>query len=237
MCRYGGSIGLHIDGGFAPLVAVPSYTLVPVPDTVSDHQAALTEPFAVALHGLERAGASPGREILVMGFGAIGAAVALTAHAIGSHVYVVEPHEGRRGRAEALGFPTLEPGENLPRVVRRQVGDGGADVVVDTTGVAEVVASAIECAARGGRVALLGIPKRESSLDTRRLTFFERSLVGSLGYQHDLPRVLTLFASGQINPEAITDETIPLHAGVDAMRSLAYAPDERIKVLIDAGHD
>ena len=56
MCRYSGSIGLHCDGAFATLVAVPNYTLVAVPDGVADEQAALTEPFAVALHGLERAG-------------------------------------------------------------------------------------------------------------------------------------------------------------------------------------
>ena len=83
LCRFGGSVGLHCDGGFAPLLAVPAYTLVAVPDEVSDMQAALTEPFAVALHALERGGLGGGDDVLVLGFGPIGAATALVARSRG----------------------------------------------------------------------------------------------------------------------------------------------------------
>lgn len=237
MCRFGGSIGLHTDGGFAPLVAVPSYALVPVPDGVTDRQAALTEPFAVALHGLDRAGPVSARDVLVMGFGAIGAASALTARALGASVHVVEPHAGRRARAESLGLHTLDPGEDLARRVRRQIGDGGAEVVIDSTGVAEVAVVAVECAARGGRIALLGLPKAPSSLDTRRLTLFERTLIGSLGYRHDLPRVLRLVADGLLDPEQIVGGTVALAEAAAALRTLAYDPGDAIKVLVDVHDD
>lgn len=232
LCRRGGSVGLHLDGGFAPIVAVPQYTLVAVPDAVSDEQAALTEPFAVALHGLDRAGATAGQDVLVLGFGAIGAASALVARALGAMPHVVEIHEGRRARAEALGLATLDPGDDLPRRVRRELGDGGAQVVVESTGVAAVVGTAVECAARGGRVALLGLPKESSTLDARRLTLFERSLVGSLGYRHDLPRVLALVAAGRLDPSAIVGATVPLDAAADALHRQTFAPDDTIKVLV-----
>lgn len=234
-CRFGGSIGLHMDGGFAPLVALRSEMLVPVPDGVSDRQAALTEPFAVALHGLERAGPVAAQDIVVMGFGAIGAAVALTGRALGASVHVVEPHPGRRAHAESLGLQTLDADEGLSRRVRRQIGSGGADVVLDTTGVAEVLGSAVECTVRGGRIVLLGLPKAQSALDTRRLTLFERTLIGSLGYRHDLPRVLKLVAEAQIDPESLIGATVPLSESADAMRSLAYEPNDVIKLLVDVG--
>jgi (R,R)-butanediol dehydrogenase / meso-butanediol dehydrogenase / diacetyl reductase len=232
-CRLGGSVGLHLDGGFAPLVAVPSYTLIPVPDAVSDLQATLTEPFAVALHGLERAGIAAGHDVLVLGFGPIGAASALVARALGATAYVVEPHEGRRAAAERLGLATLDGGDDLPRRVRRQLGDGGADVVVDSTGVAEVVPVAIECAARGGRIAVVGLPKEASAVDTRRLTLFERSLVGSLGYRHDLPRVLALVAGGRLDPAAIVGATVALDDAPEALRRQAFEPSEIIKVVVE----
>jgi (R,R)-butanediol dehydrogenase / meso-butanediol dehydrogenase / diacetyl reductase len=231
-CREGGSVGLHLDGAFAPLVAVPGYTLVAVPDSVSDLQAALTEPFAVALHGLERAQLAAGHDVLVLGFGPIGAASALVAQALGATPYVVEIHEGRRAAAERLGLATLDGGDDLPRRARRQLGDGGADVVVDSTGVAEVVPTAIECAARGGRIALLGLPKDASAVDTRRLTLFERSLVGSLGYRHDLPRVLALVAAGRLDPAAIVGATVPLDEAPEALRRQAFEPSEIIKVVV-----
>ena len=233
LCRYGGSIGLHMDGGLAPLVRVPSYTLIPVPDEVSDQQAALTEPFAVALHGLERARAKPGSDLLVLGFGTIGAATALVARALGIRAHVVEQDGDRRQIAERLGFATLDPGESLPRRARKQLGDGGADVVVESTGVAALVPVAIECAARGGRIALLGLPNSSSAVDPTRLTLFERSLVGSLGYRHDLPRVLHLVAGGRLDPAVLVGATVPLADAAAAIEELAQAPDARIKVLVE----
>jgi (R,R)-butanediol dehydrogenase/meso-butanediol dehydrogenase/diacetyl reductase len=232
LCRRGGSVGLHLDGALAPLVAVPGYTLVPVPDAVTDEQAALTEPFAVALHGLDRAGASAGRDVLVLGFGAIGAASALVARALGAMPHVVEIHEGRRSRAQALGFPTLDPGADLPRRVRRQLGDGGADVVIESTGVAAMAPVAVECAARGGRIALLGLPSDSCALDARRLTLFERSLVGSLGYRHDLPRVLALVAAGRLDPSVLVGAMVRLDEAADALHRQAFAQDDTIKVLV-----
>ncbi len=84
LCRYGGSIGLHSDGAFAPFVVVPEYTLVAVPDEVSDAAAAMTEPLAVGLHALDRGGTRAGDAVLVLGFGPIGAAAALLARALGA---------------------------------------------------------------------------------------------------------------------------------------------------------
>jgi len=77
LCRQGGSIGLHSDGAFAPEVVVPSYTLVPLPDAVDDDAAALSEPLAVALHALDRGQVQAADDVLVIGFGPIGAGVAL----------------------------------------------------------------------------------------------------------------------------------------------------------------
>jgi (R,R)-butanediol dehydrogenase/meso-butanediol dehydrogenase/diacetyl reductase len=233
LCRVGGSIGLHVDGGFAPLVSVPDYTLVAVPDAVSDEQAAQTEPFAVALHGLTRAHARAGSDVLIFGFGPIGAAAALVARALGARPHVVELNADRAEAARALGLATLEPGEDLPRRVRRGLGDGGADVVVESTGAAPVVPLAVECAARGGRIVLLGLPKAPSTLDVRRLVLFERSLVGSLGYRHDLPRVLELVAQGALDPGLIASGPIALGDAVATMHELASDPGSRIKVLVD----
>jgi (R,R)-butanediol dehydrogenase/meso-butanediol dehydrogenase/diacetyl reductase len=146
----------------------------------------------------------------------------------------VELADARRAAAERLGFPTLDAGDGLPRRVRGRVGGGGAEVVVESTGVAAVAAVAVECATRGGRISVVGLPKVSSELDLRRLTLFERSLVGSLGYRHDLPRVLSLVASGALDPAAIVGDTVALADAPATIAALASATDERIKVLVDA---
>lgn len=233
LCPRSGAIGLHSDGGFAPLVAVPSYTLVAVPDAVDDRQAAQTEPFAVALHALERAATGAGDSVLVLGFGPIGAASALLARALGAFPHVVELDEARRARAEELGLATIEAGEELPRRVRRTLGGGGAEVVVESTGVAALASVAIECATRGGRVAMVGLPSTPSEIDTRRLTLFERSLVGSLGYRHDLPRVLDLVAAGDVDPAPLAEATIGLDQAAEELTRLAASPGGSIKTLVE----
>lgn len=233
LCRYGGSIGLHLDGGFAPLVTIPTYCLVAVPAEVSDAAAALAEPFAVALHGLERAGAQAGCDVLIFGFGPIGAAAALVARAIGARPHIVETDEARRASADAFGLATLDPGDNLARRVRQTLGDGGARVVVEATGSAAVVPVAIECVARSGSLVLLGLPKAPSQIDTRRLTLFERSLVGSLGYRGDLPRVLEMMRSGALDAASIVSCTIPLREAPEMMSTLASGSHGLIKVLVD----
>jgi (R,R)-butanediol dehydrogenase/meso-butanediol dehydrogenase/diacetyl reductase len=232
-CRLGGSIGLHSDGAFAERVVVPEYCLVEVPSAVSDEQAALSEPLAVALHALDRVSTRPAEDVLVVGFGPIGAATALLARGLGSRVHVAEISPVRRARADELGFPTVEAGEEVARAVRRALGSGGADVVVETTGSAAALADAIDCARRGGRIALAGITPEPSQIPSNRLVLFERSLVGSLGYQNDVPRVVRLVELGVIDPSVLVGEIVPLSGAVEAIETLSSAPDGRLKVLVD----
>jgi (R,R)-butanediol dehydrogenase/meso-butanediol dehydrogenase/diacetyl reductase len=233
LCRYGGSIGLHSDGAFAARIELPEYMLVPLPDGVGDEAAALTEPLAVGLHALDRAAARAGDEVLVMGFGPIGAAAAVCARALGIRPTVVELDPARQRKADDLGFRTLEAGEELPRRARRLLGGGGADVVVESTGAAAALPDAVECAKRGGRVALVGLPADPAPIDVKRLVLFERSLVGCLGYRHDLPRVVSMIEAGQIDPTPLIGDVVPLANADEVLADLASAPGGKIKVLVD----
>lgn len=232
-CRLSGSIGLHVDGGFARLVALPSYLLVSVPDGVEDAAAALAEPFAVGLHGLERAAVQPGDDVVVFGFGAIGSAAALCARALGARPHVVEIDDRRRGQAEDLGLRTIDPGEDLPRRLRRSLPERGAQVAIESTGADGVAAQAVECTVRGGRITLLGLPKDPAGLELRRLVLFERSLVGSLGYCYDLPRVLSLAEDGLLDPLSVVGSTVPLSRAVDELIRQTETTPAAIKTLVE----
>lgn len=174
-----------------------------------------------------------GDAVLVLGFGPIGAAAALLARAVGATPIVIEIDEARRARAEGLDLATLEAGEDLPRRVRRAVGGGGAPVVIESTGVAAVLPQAVECARRGGRIVAVGLTGEPSELDSSRLTFYERSLVGSLGYRHDLPRVARMMADGLVDPERLISGTVPLGDAPQTFASLASEPGDRVKVMVD----
>ncbi|HWU62796.1 MAG TPA: alcohol dehydrogenase catalytic domain-containing protein, partial [Ensifer sp.] len=72
LCESMGFAGLMGPGGMAEEAVLPAYMLHPLPDTVSDRQAAVLEPAAVALHALRRAGLTAGQSVAVIGAGPIG---------------------------------------------------------------------------------------------------------------------------------------------------------------------
>ncbi len=233
LCRYGGSVGLHSDGAFAPRVVVPDYCLVSLNERISDEDGAMVEPFAVALHALERGGLAAGETVLVMGFGPIGAACALLARALGGRAIVVEKSQPRLELAASLDFAVLEAGESLARRVRRATGSGGADLVIESTGVSSVVGEAVESTRRGGRITLVGLGAQSADLAVDRLVLFERSLLGSLGYRRDLPRVAQMIGDGLVDPGVLRSDIVSLEDAPTAFTQLASEPRERIKVLVD----
>lgn len=236
-CAASGSIGLASDGAMAARVRFPAYCVVPLPDAVSDRAGALLEPLAVALHALRRAAAAPGETAVVLGFGAIGACTAEAAAAMGLSVLVSEPGGARRGAAEALGFATIAP-EGTPREVAKAVRTrtrGGAHLVVDASGVPAALEAAPDMTLRGGRIALVGIPKTSPPIDAGRLVLYERSLIASLGYAGDLPRVATMIAAGRLDPERLITRAIGLEETPAELERLATAPGGDIKVLIEVG--
>jgi (R,R)-butanediol dehydrogenase/meso-butanediol dehydrogenase/diacetyl reductase len=212
ICRLGGSVGLHLDGAFARYLVVPAYTLVKLSDAVSARAGALVEPLAVGLHAVSQGRVEPGDTVVVVGLGMIGCAAALSARAIGAgEVLVIEPREERAGLASELGATgTLPPDLDA---ARREV---RADVVIECSGRAELAAGALELTRRGGRLVLAGIPHAPSQLDLSRVVYFEREVIGALGYRFDLERVIAMIAAGRIDPTPLlAPDPIPLAALVD----------------------
>jgi (R,R)-butanediol dehydrogenase/meso-butanediol dehydrogenase/diacetyl reductase len=235
ICRYGGSIGLASDGAFAPLVRFPAYCAVPLPDEVSDELGALLEPLAVGLHALDRGGARAGDRVAVLGYGPIGACTALVGRAMGMEILVCETHAGRRARAEGHGFASFDPvGEvrDVAREVRRLTGEG-ADVAVDCSGAVPALEAAPEMTKRGGRVVIAGIPKQPVPVDAGRMVLYERSLVATLGYANDLPRVAAMIAAGNLDPGVMITKRVPLEETPAEIARLAEDPGDDVKVLVE----
>lgn len=239
VCRSGGSVGLASDGALARRVLVPLAGLVPLPDGVDDRVAALTEPLAVGLHAVRRGGLTAGDRVLVLGHGPIGAAVVLAARASGAaEVYVSEPAPGRRRLAEQLG--ATEAFDPTAVDVRKEVyvrtGRIGPDVVFECTGAPRLLPVAVSAVRRGGRVVLVGIGHGVADVEPAQIVPYEREVVGSLGYRHDLPRVIGLIDAGLLDPTPLITGVVPLEAAVSgAFDALLDDELQHMKVLVDLG--
>lgn len=237
ICERGASVGLHADGAFAPSMVVPDYALVHVPAAVSDRHAATAEPLAVALHALRQTQMSAGDSVLVQGFGMIGAAAAMLARALGaSKVIVAEKSVHRAELAATLGADlVLGPDEqDIRKSVRGETQGRGADIVLECTGRGDAIAAAIDFARRGGRIGVCGIPHEPSSIRLDRIVYFERDVVGCLGYRFDHEGVLGLLANGRLSGlDLIYGEPIALARIVpDGLARMATDPAVPLRIPV-----
>lgn len=150
------SIGLGWrSGGYAEQVVVPAGSCHAVPEHATPAQVALAEPYAVALHALARSrvAADTDLAVAVLGAGSVGLmCVAALADAGVSAVAVAEPRPFRAATARSMGAASVESAGDVARALGRP-----PDVVFEATGSADAPGQAVEIAATGGQVILLGV--------------------------------------------------------------------------------
>lgn len=235
ICHRGGSIGFASDGAFAEYVEVAVTQLDRIPDGVSDEVAAMAEPLAVGLHAVTRSGLRVGETVLIVGAGPIGIATLLSARAAGaSAIYVSEPNASRRAAAIAAGATEVfDPAEvEVRREVYLKTHRTGPDVAVDATGIPSLIETAVSAVRRGGRVVVAGLGPGAIDLDVRSLVLYERTVMGSLGYNRDIPRVLDLVAAGRLDATPLLSAVHPLHDALAVFEELDAARGAQLKVLL-----
>ena len=157
-CRSLQLIGVHIDGGHAPLLAVPADKLHPH-TTLSLEELALVEPLIIGAHAVERAALVPGEPAAVVGMGPIGLGVALYAKAAGADLAVVDINEDRLDFArQALGTDqAVMAGDGLPERLRSVFGGDLPRAVFDATGSPPAMHASFALPDHGGRMIFVGL--------------------------------------------------------------------------------
>jgi threonine 3-dehydrogenase len=176
-------LGVGRDGAFAEYVALPMTNIWHHAPGIDEDVAAIFDPFGNAVH---TALAFPvlGEDVLVSGAGPIGLmATAVVRHAGARHVVASEPNAFRRELATRMGATiAVDPLERDLHSVQSELGMvEGFDIALEMSGVESALRSAIENMAHGGRIAILGIPTDEISLDINAIVFNQLTLRGIYG--------------------------------------------------------
>jgi L-iditol 2-dehydrogenase len=151
-------VGSRRDGAFAEMVWVPDANLLPVPSGVSMQDAALTEPCAVALHGVAKLTQRPGDTGAVFGAGPIGNMAAQWMRLRGCEpVFIVDVDERKLALAADMGFAPIDARAGDPvEQIRGKTGGAGADRIVEAVGLPLTFLQAVQAGARFGEVVFLG---------------------------------------------------------------------------------
>lgn len=235
MCHHMRAVGVNMDGGFADYCLVPYAQCVPVPVGTDPEVAALAEPLACCLHGIDRAGIRPGENVLVIGGGTIGQIMLQLARLAGAaKVVLSEPVAARRELAVRLGADAaIDPiHEDLNGRLSELLSKDGADVVIECVGSPRTSSQAIDAAAGCGRVLLFGVPDPEAVLQTKMHPIFQKELtiMGSFVNPDTHSRAVALLSSGQMKLKELITHRFPVSQLESAIQMQVSA--ESIKVLV-----
>ena len=237
LCVEHGTPGVgEYQGAFARYKLLAADDAMPVPEGMSLRVAALTEPLAVALHGITRSGVQPGQRALVCGAGPIGALSTAALATMDVEVVVSEPHPRRRELALAVGaVKAIDPSE-LPStdgLMPNVVVDGAFDVVLECSGHREAMEQGLGQLKRAGTLVLVGAGIRRPKFDPNRILLNELVVTGANTYDAGGFRAaLDLLASGRLPTDHLIEPIdVPLDGMLDAMHALV-AGDLAGKVMI-----
>jgi (R,R)-butanediol dehydrogenase / meso-butanediol dehydrogenase / diacetyl reductase len=211
LCEQYFTLGLQAHGGMAEFVAAPARICVPVPGAVSDDGAAMAQPFALALHALDRARLSPDDTVWINGAGGIGGFLIAGAAARGCRTIIASDVAPQRLRlATELGATHVVDASNVGTEVA-EITTGGVDVAIEASGAPGTLDAVITATRRGGRVLVVGLPKQPPVVDTADIALRELDLLGTVAHicDRNIPQALDILAATPSVGNA-ADRVIPL---------------------------
>lgn len=221
-------------GGYAERIEVPAEVLVTVPGELTDDEAALVEPAAVALHAVRRAPSVVGAQTVVIGAAPVGLFVSqMLANAGAAEVIVVEPRERSRELVSRLGATVATSSAEAAAMILDKTEWLGADFVFDCVGNEPAFTSATELARPGATIMLVGAAT--SGIQVSPLTWLSKELTirASLAHlNHEFHMAMKMVADGSLVMVPLIDKVIGLKHFEEALNLLADGEDA-VKVLVD----
>jgi 2-desacetyl-2-hydroxyethyl bacteriochlorophyllide A dehydrogenase len=236
------------EGAFTEEVLVgdpePGTTLLPIPEGVSYEIAALTEPLAVALHGVNRAEAKPGDKVVVFGCGPIGLGMVLWLVDRGvTDVVALDLSDERLARAKALGArAVINPSkENVrerlmelhgkARILNRDA--VGTDAFIDAAGAPNIVNEVIGMAKFHSRLVITAAYMKPVEVALGQMLTTEMTITTAVGYPTEMNEVVSSLARLKDKAASLISHRYKLDEVIDALH-VAGTP-QSAKVMIEIG--
>ncbi|MGD8505728.1 MAG: zinc-binding dehydrogenase [Candidatus Bathyarchaeota archaeon] len=228
-------------GAYAEYIKIPARIVMlntqQVPFHVSYEEAAITEPLACVLHGLEKTHAKLGDTIAIIGAGPIGLLHLIVAKKMGtSRIIISDMIDERLQLARRLGADETinAKREDTVKETKRLTEGYGADMVIEAIGFPATWEQALRMVRKGGTVLEFGgcPPETEIKVSTEQLHYGETTVLGTF---HTTPahfrKALSLIASGTLNVKPLVTRKMKLDNIKEAFQKLATSKND-IKIAV-----
>jgi L-iditol 2-dehydrogenase len=214
---------LFWNGAYAEFARIPSRVvrknLLPLEEGVTFREAAMVEPLACVIRGVEESWIGRGQSVAVIGTGPIGLMFVALARMRGAHVVAAGRTRERLDKALEMGAESVvvsREGEDLAEALRRKSPDGrGADVVIEAVGLPTTSEAAVRAVRKGGVVQLFGGCPADTSIgiDSQRLHYQELTIKSTFHHTPESVRkAFRLIADGHLDPNLFITADAPLES-------------------------
>ncbi len=229
-------------GAFAEYIAVPERivqkNLLTIPDHVKYEEAALTEPLACVIHGVEESTIKMGDTVVINGAGPIGLFFTTLVKQKGARVIQTDLVDERLKVAEKLGADHIinaGMGEEATiKEVKALTGGRGADVAIEAVGYPKIWETTIKMARKGGTATLFGGCEKNTTVtvDTSLLHYNELTLKGVFHHTpYYIRTALNLISWGAIDTETFITEKMPLSRIDEALQKVLHQKGVKIALI------
>ena len=193
-CTSNQTMGVQREGAFAQYITMPLERIYK--SEIDPMELALVEPFCISQHGTTRGSVTKGDKVLVIGAGTIGVLAALSASLKGAEVYIADISPDKLEYAKKFGVKGVVNSykENaIEDAVAKFTNGDGFDVTIEAVGLASTFQQAIDAAAFGGRVVLIGVSKQHLDFDFTIIQRKELNVFGSRNaFKNDFMEIIEL---------------------------------------------
>ncbi len=207
-------IGTTVDGGFAEYCKVPESQVYKFIGDISFGEAAMCEPVACCMHGIDMCEINPGDTVMVIGGGMIGLIMLQLAKLKGAaKLVLLEPVAEKRDHAKKLGADLcIDP---INEDVNKILADNDIsriNCVIECVGRTSTMEQAISYAGKKSTVMFFGLTKPNDTISVKPFELFKKEIVLKASFinPYTQQRALDLIASKKIDVSSMIYEVAPL---------------------------
>jgi L-iditol 2-dehydrogenase len=223
---------LFWNGAYAEFARIPARVVrknvLPLEDGVSFRDAAMVEPLACVIRGVEESWIGRGQHVAVIGTGPIGLMFVALARMRGAHVVAAGRRRERLDKALEMGAESavaVRADADLAELLRQRSPDGrGADVVIEAVGLPETSEAAVRAVRKGGVVQLFGGCPADTriGIDSQRLHYQELTIKSTFHHTPESVRkAFRLIADGHLDPNAFITAEAPLERLPEVLQAMS----------------
>ena len=223
------------NGGYAEYVVVGELDAIFLSENIGFVEAAALQPMAVGLNSVRQADLGIDDQVLIIGGGSVGLAIAQWAHSFGiTHVVLSEMVENRRKVALQIGATAvIDPIQDKDAAAGFQRITGKRPTIIfEAVGIPGMIQKCIGMADPGTRIVVEGMCQEVDHFEPMQCTLKHLKLIFPYFFQlNEYRYVIEMMRQGRIDPNPMITHTIELDALPEIIQAM-QKPTDQIKVIV-----